>query len=201
VSRQVTDAFLNLFFDSNVWATLTYKGVRCLQLPTDAWIIQEIIWETRPEVVVETGFADGGSAMLWWDSLRCLAGRGGWYDVISVDNDPACVDRYNNLSGAGRLVVGDSADPAVFAQVASLVNDRPTLVILDSCHDMDHVLKELDLYSRLVQPGHYLVVEDTVLNGRPVMAGRGPGPGEAVDLWLPVDTRSSGRTGRGSACS
>jgi cephalosporin hydroxylase len=86
-------------------------------------------------------------------------------------------------------LVGDSVGPETIQRIADLVQDKPALVLLDSDHRKDHVLKELRLYSRFVPVGGYMIVFDTDLNGHPVTPGFGPGPMEAVEEFLRTDDR------------
>jgi len=82
------------------------------------------------------------------------------------------------------MIVGSSVDPKVTDQVAQEVLGKKVLVTLDSLHTRDHVLKELEIYSKLVSPGSYLVAQDTNINGNPVLPAFGPGPHEAVQEFL-----------------
>jgi len=81
-------------------------------------------------------------------------------------------------------VIGSSVDPKVTDQIAHEVQGKKVLVTLDSLHTRDHVLKEMEIYSRLVSPGSYLLVQDTNINGYPVRSEFGPGPHEAVQEFL-----------------
>jgi cephalosporin hydroxylase len=81
-------------------------------------------------------------------------------------------------------IIGSSIDPKVTDHVAEEVANKKVLVTLDSLHTQDHVLKEMQIYSKLVTPGSYLVVQDTNLNGHPVAPRWGPGPWEAVQEFL-----------------
>ncbi len=144
----------------------------------DLWIYQEILHEVRPTVIVECGVNHGGSTYYLaslCDLLDC--GR-----VIGID-----IEEQPNRPQDSRIqyIRGSSTDPAVFGQVrSSVTEDDRVLVILDSDHAKAHVLDELNLYSPLVTPGSYLIVEDTNVNGHPVFAAHGPGPMEAVNEFL-----------------
>jgi cephalosporin hydroxylase len=87
-------------------------------------------------------------------------------------------------------LTGSSVAPAMLEQVGSHVTrHRPVLVVLDSNHTRDHVLEELRCYADLVTPGSYLIVEDTNINGHPVLPNAGPGPMEAVCAFVEEDRR------------
>lgn len=125
---------------------------------------------TRPEVIIETGSAKGGSA-LFFASIFDLIGEG---RVVTIDVDDLAS---RNLSHPRIMtIVGDSVSDDVISQVRQRVGNQTAMVSLDSDHSKDHVLREMELYSEFVCPGHYLVVEDTGL--------RGPGPGRAVKEFL-----------------
>ncbi|OLE13262.1 MAG: cephalosporin hydroxylase [Cyanobacteria bacterium 13_1_40CM_2_61_4] len=146
----------------------TWLGRPIIQYPQDIVAIQEIIWRTRPEVVIETGVAHGGSLMLSASILELLGG-----DRIAVGIDieirahnRAAIETHP-LAKRIHLIEGSSTSGAVVAQAGSLARGKRTLVILDSHHTHEHVLKELELYSPLVKNGSYVVVFDTVIETMP----------------------------------
>ena len=156
----------------------TWLGIKLGKLPEDLWIYQEVIHETRPDVIVETGTAFGGSAH-FFASLFDLLGGG---RVVSVD-----LDLRGDVPQHPRVdyVQGSSTDPDIVEQVRERVRGAErVMVVLDSDHSGDHVLAELRAYAPLVTVGNYLVVEDTYLHGRPLVPGFGPGPGDARDTFL-----------------
>jgi cephalosporin hydroxylase len=184
INRRIIDPFHRLFYDSGwfTWSDTKWLGVPTQKCPLDLWVYQEILEELRPAVIVESGTAFGGSA-LFLASMCDLLGGG---EVITIDVDP-CPDRpvHDRIT----YVTGSSTAPDTVEQVAALIGARePVLVILDSDHTKNHVLGELRLYRRFVSPGSYLVVEDTNVNGHPVVDDFGPGPTEAVDAFLAEDS-------------
>lgn len=182
----VVDGFHWLFFLSGfagkTWTNTYWMGVQTLKCPFDLWIYQEILYELRPDVIVECGTASGGSA-LFLASICDLLDHG---RLITID-----LVRRDNLPHHPRIeyVIGSSTSPEVVEWVRAEVGDGSVMVILDSDHQKDHVLQELRLYSTLVTPGSYLIVEDTQLNGYPVAPEFGPGPMEAVDEFLEENRR------------
>lgn len=120
-----------------------------LKLDEDLDRYRQIIEDTKPEVIVETGTRTGASAH-WFARLGL--------DVITIDIDG------EERPGKDRItrIVGDSADPGIVAKVAELVGGRRCMVSLDSDHSAAHVGKEIELYGPLVSPGCYLVVEDGI---------------------------------------
>lgn len=156
---------------------LSWFGYALVKCPLDLWIYQELLVQTRPDVVVETGTWCGGSA-LYMAMIQDLIGHG---RIITIDNE----------AKPGRpehpritYVTGSSTEPSIVARVREAVDDRRTMVVLDSDHRAEHVYREIIAYHPLVQVGDYLIVEDTNVNGHPVRPDFGPGPMEAVDRFL-----------------
>jgi cephalosporin hydroxylase len=157
-----------------------WLGRPILQLPQDIVALQEIIWRVRPDVVVETGIAHGGSLVLSASILELL---GGDRRVIGIDVDIRPHNRIeierHPLARRIEMIEGSSTDPEVVARVQQSARGARVVVILDSDHTHAHVLKELELYSPLVGLGSYLVVLDTVIDDMPedLLSDRSWGPG------------------------
>ena len=179
-----SDAFDYTYF----WKWL---GLPIIQMPDDIVAMQEIIWETRPQVVIETGFARGGS-VIFYSSILQLIGEG---RVVSVDID---VREHNRraveehpLGSRVDFVEGSSTAPDTMDRVRALVSGSArVMVVLDSNHTHEHVLDELRLYGPLVTEGQFLVVSDTVVEDIPPQTHRprewGPGnnPKTALQEYL-----------------
>jgi cephalosporin hydroxylase len=163
------------------WANTYWLGVPAQQLPLDLWVLQEIIFETRPGLVLETGTKFGGSA-LFIASVLDLLGSG---EVITIDIDQRRVADQAKQHSRIEVVEGDSAGEDVAERLARRCEGAEVMAILDSDHHAPHVARELDLYGGLVSPGCYLVVQDTIVNGNPISDDFGPGPAEAIEGWLP----------------
>lgn len=181
---RVVKRFGQLFYYSGqtggTWSDTHYMGVRLLKCPTDLWAYQEIVFETRPELIVEAGTAYGGSA-LYFAHLYDRLGVG---RVLSVDIDPKPdLPRHERIA----YLTGSSTSAEVVERVQREAEGKRTMVVLDSDHSAAHVLKEMRLYSPLVSPGCYLIVEDTNINGHPSLPEHGPGPLEAVREFLKSD--------------
>ena len=174
--------FTKVYWDRrhSTWANTYWRGIPVQKLALDLWVLQEIIQSTRPDVVLETGAKFGGSAAYLADLLQ-LAGGG---RVISVDCSLDVVHDAVRDDDRIEFVEGDSVDAAIVAQVHGMCGDERVMVVLDSDHHARHVRAELDAYAGLVAEGCYLVVEDTIVNGNPILADFGPGPGEAVASWI-----------------
>jgi cephalosporin hydroxylase len=175
---RVSESFHQLYYDSRVWKDTHWLGVPVQKLPLDLWIYQEILYETRPDILVELGTAKGGSAF-FFASVFDLLDHG---NVVTVDIVAA-----GELPEHARItyLTGSSTAEEIVQRVRDLVGDgKRAMVVLDSDHARDHVLAELRLYADLVAPGCYMVVEDTNINGHPVYDDFGPGPMEAVTAFL-----------------
>ena len=161
-----------------------------LKCPLDLWVYQEILTEIRPELVIETGTAVGGSALFLASCMDLLHhGRVITIDMIERKGFP----RHDRIT----YLTGSSTDAAIVERVRfEAERASPVIVILDSDHSRDHVLAELHAYGPLVTPGSFLVVEDTNVNGRPVEGAHGPGPHEALEEFMrgrPEFVRDSSR--------
>lgn len=162
----------------STWETTRWFGQRMLKNPMDLWTYQELIHRLSPDLIVETGTFEGGSAY-YFAMLMDLIGHG---EIVTIDIEPR----------PGRpehpritYLTGSSTASAILEIVAARCRDQQTvMVILDSDHTEAHVRTELEKYWRFVTPGSYLVVEDTNVNGHPVAPEYGPGPMEAVETFL-----------------
>ena len=169
----------------------TWLGLPIIQLPSDIVAMQEVIWSSTPDLIIETGVARGGSLMLSAGVLQLL-GRG---HVLGVDIDIRAHNRRaiesHPLAGRITLLEGSSLEESIISEVSRRARqcDR-VMVILDSNHTHDHVLAELLAYSPLVSVGQYLVVNDTVVENvppqdhRPRSWGPGDNPATALDQFL-----------------
>jgi cephalosporin hydroxylase len=146
---------------SYLWSWL---GVPIIQLPADIMATQEVVWATKPDVIIETGVARGGS-VLFLASLLELIGKG---KVIGVDIDIRAHNRdsieRHPMAKRVVLIEGGSTDEVMLAAVRrEIPPGASVMVILDSDHGCEHVLAELRKYGPLVTSGCYLVVADTIL--------------------------------------
>jgi cephalosporin hydroxylase len=174
--------FHKLYYDSHVfgktWSNTYWLGHLVMKCPLDLWLYQEMIHTLQPDLIIETGTYDGGSA-LYFASLCDLVGKGRvlTIDVAEREGRPQH-DRITYLKAS-------SVAPATMATVREAAKHaKVILVVLDSDHRKAHVLEELRLYGPLVTKGSFLIVEDTNLNGHPVWPEHGPGPMEAVEEFM-----------------
>lgn len=182
VAREFTLAYHDL--KQQTFATTTWLRVPLVKTATDILVFQQIIAETRPELIVETGVYVGGSALLF-ASIQELMGIDG--KVIAIDVDLSAVNDRVREHPRIELIEGSSLDPEVVERIRREAQGKRVMVDLDSDHRAHHVLSELRTYSGLVTPGCYLVVEDGFLGGRPVRPDAVPGPSEALDAWFAED--------------
>ncbi len=171
--------FHEMYYYSDIHGGSTYwLGYSTLKNPLDCWVYQEILYDVQPDLIIETGTNKGGSA-LFMATLCQLLKKG---EVVTID-----VEEYKNMPQHPLItrLIGSSVADEIVRQVRDKVQHAETvLVILDSDHRKEHVLQELEVYAPLVTPGSYLIVEDTNLNGHPVVPDFGPGPYEAVQEFL-----------------
>ena len=169
--RRLVKAAKNFFLES-VRAKYAYNfnwlGLPIIQYPQDIAAMQEIVWQVKPDLIIETGTARGGSAIFYASMMKIL-GRG---KVVSVDIDIRKHNREairnHSLANFIILVDGSSIDRQVIEKVKKTVDRaKKVLVVLDSMHTHQHVLAELNAYSQFVSHGSYLVVFDTVIDSLP----------------------------------
>jgi len=147
----------------------TWLGRPVIQYPQDLMALQEIIWDVKPDAIVETGVAHGGGTLFLASMLELLGGDG---FVVAVEVDLRAENRAvleaHPLARRIRLIDGSSVDESTAAKVFAATRDRKRLMVaLDANHTHDHVLRELELYSPLVRQGSYIVVFDTIVGYMP----------------------------------
>jgi cephalosporin hydroxylase len=157
-------AWLRATWDSKYVYSFAWMGRPIIQLPEDMIRLQEVIYALKPDVLVETGVAHGGS-LIFYASLFEAMGRG---RVVGVDieirphNRQAIED--HPMKKRIELIEGSSTAPEVLEQVKALIKPgEKVLVVLDSNHSRDHVLAELKAYGELVEVGSYVVATDGIM--------------------------------------
>jgi cephalosporin hydroxylase len=185
------------FYDHSARHKYTYHfswmGRPIIQLPQDMMAMQEIVWEIKPDLIIECGIAHGGS-ILYYASLLELQGHG---EVLGIDRDIRAHNRQaiesHPMFKRVSMIEGSSIDPDVIAKVHAVAAGKKVIVVLDSNHTHDHVLAELQAYAPLVAVGSYCVVMDTVVEDMPCDAfpdrpwGHGDNPKTAVWTYLKED--------------
>jgi cephalosporin hydroxylase len=177
--RKLSKAWMQKAVDNKFSYQFDWMGVPIIQMPGDLVMFQEIVWKTRPDLIIETGVARGGS-LIFWASMQKLCGIDG--KVLGVDIDIR-EHAKRAISGSQfnqqiELRQGSSTDLDVFEKVKAFTSPfKRVMISLDSNHTHDHVLDELKLYADLVSPGCMLLVLDTVIEDLKVDPDRPWGPG------------------------
>jgi len=190
--RALSNSWRAMALERKYMNNFSWLGRPLIQLPMDAMALQEIIWAVKPDLIVETGVAHGGSLVLSASILEII-GRG---EVIGVDIDVRPHNRQaiemHPLAKRISLIEGSSIAPAVVAEVrARAAGKGSVLVCLDSNHTHEHVLAELNAYADLVSADSYCIVFDTFVEDMPddyVWTdrpwGKGNNPKTAVREWI-----------------
>lgn len=190
--RALSNAWRVLALRKQYMNNFSWLGRPLIQLPSDAMAMQEIIWAVKPDLIIETGVAHGGSVVLS-ASLLELLGHG---EVLGIDIDIRPHNRQaieaHSLARRISLIEGSSTDPAVVAQVRERAAGKArVLVCLDSNHTHEHVLAELEAYAGLVSVDSYCIVFDTFVEDMPADHvwtdrpwGKGNNPKTALREWL-----------------
>ncbi|MBT8763358.1 cephalosporin hydroxylase family protein [Desulfohalobiaceae bacterium Ax17] len=172
--QKAADTFMQASVQPKYSYNFSWLGRPIIQYPQDIIAMQEIIWRVKPDLIIETGIAHGGSLIFHSSMLELNANCGGPEDaqVIGIDIEIRPHNRkaieahpmFRRIS----MIEGSSTDKGTVNQVYDFAKSKKNiLVCLDSMHTHDHVLKELELYSRLVTKGSYLVVFDTIIEDMP----------------------------------
>jgi cephalosporin hydroxylase len=147
----------------------SWLGRPIIQYPQDVMALQEIIWQVKPDLIVETGIAHGGSLLFSASMLELIGGErlAVGIDVEIRPHNRSAIESHP-LARRVRLLEGSSLDAGIVRDVAELARGKAAvMVVLDSNHTHEHVLRELQLYAPLVTRGSYLVVLDTVVEDMP----------------------------------
>lgn len=193
-SKKLQKLALNFFIESWQYKysyNSNWLGRPIIQVPQDVVTLQEIIWEVKPDLIIETGIAHGGS-LIFHASMLELIGKG---QVVGIDIDIRKHNRKeiekHTMFKRIKMIEGSSVDKKVIGKIEKIVKkQKKVLVCLDSLHTHEHVLKELNLYSKFVSKGSHLIVFDTIIEYMPKGLfkdrpwGRGNNPKTAVDEFL-----------------
>ncbi len=182
---------------ANYVYNFTWLGVPIIQIPQDLQAFQEVIWNIKPDLIIETGIAWGGTLVFSASMLALLEVCGAIErgHVIGIDIDIRPHNRKSiaehPLANRITTIEGSSVDKRIIHQVAELASRyRRVMVCLDSDHTHDHVLAELEAYAPLVSRGSYCIVGDTVIEDAPESMvamrpwGKGNSPKSALREYL-----------------
>lgn len=184
LSAEKQQELMKLFHEIPIWRGMWFHNVPIAKNPLDLWMMQQIIYECRPDLVVETGTLNGGSALFWAHTLNGAGLERSRVITVDIQDATATAAQHPLWKKYITFFKGSSTDPKIVREIASMAAGRRTIVTLDSDHTGDHVLNELRLYSPMVSTGSYLVVEDTHMDGVPTQPGFGRGPYWAVTEFL-----------------
>lgn len=160
----ISNQWVKIGWNQKYSYTFTWLGRPIIQLPEDMIRIQEVIYQVKPDVIIETGIAHGGS-LIFYASLCKMMGKG---RVIGIDIEIRPHNRKaieaHELFPLITLIEGSSTSPETLKQVRKLIKTgESALVILDSCHTKQHVLDELESYHDMITPGSYIVATDGIM--------------------------------------
>lgn len=189
--RKLALDFIMLSGKSNYSYNFDWLGIPIIQYPQDIVAMQEIVWKVKPDLIIETGIARGGS-LIFYASILELIGNG---SVVGIDID---IRKHNRdailkhpLSKRIIMFEGSSVELEIVKKVKQIAkNKKKILICLDSFHTFEHVLKELELYSPMVSLGSYIIVFDTIVEQMPENYfsnrpwGKGNNPSKSVELFL-----------------
>jgi cephalosporin hydroxylase len=161
----ISRAWLRSGWDTKYVYSFTWLGRPIIQLPEDMFRIQELIYRVKPDVLVETGVAHGGSLVFYAGLFKAIGkGRVVGVDVEIRPHNRRAIEAHE-LFPLITLVEGSSVDPGTVERVRALVNAGETVfVVLDSNHSRDHVLRELEIYAEMVTPGSYIIACDGIMS-------------------------------------
>lgn len=187
--KKISKEWFNLSFEHRYSYHFEWLGMPIIQYPHDIICMQELIWNIKPQYIIETGVARGGSIIFYASMLKLINSTG---KIIGIDVD---IREHNRkriqehpLYNYVELIDGSSTDESVVTKVQSkLKSNGPVIVLLDSNHTHEHVLKELQIYADFVTKGSYLVVFDTAVEDMPegMIPDRpwGPGNNPKTAVW------------------
>lgn len=174
---------------------IDWLGVPVIQTPEDLILMQELVFDVQPDVVIETGIAHGGSLIFYASMLELI---GGTSQVLGIDireHNRVEIEKHPMFKRI-KMIQGSSINEDIAQQVYSFAKGKKqVLVALDSFHTHNHVLRELQLYSPLVTEGSYLIVFDTAIEDMPEDFfpdrpwGKGNNPKTAVWEFLRANNR------------
>ncbi|MEG3839207.1 CmcI family methyltransferase [Microcoleus sp. herbarium14] len=173
------------YYNQQIWNTTFWTGVKALKSPSDMWNYQEIIWDLKPSLIIEFGSCYGGGTLFFANVLAQINENS---KVFSVDIDHKFLHPKVRNHPRIELMLSSSTAPAVAQRIAVLRSEfpGPVFAILDSNHEKQHVLGEMQMLRPLLKTGDYLIVEDSNINGHPVLPGWGEGPYEAMAEYFAI---------------
>lgn len=179
--KNVSKEWMQLSVDNKFSYQFDWLGVPIIQMPGDLIIFQEIVYKTQPDLIIETGIARGGS-MIFWASIQKLCGIPGKVLGIDINIREHARNAINssNFKDEIFLIEGSSVEEQVINKVKNyMCQHKKVMVVLDSNHTHEHVLSELNIYSKFVTKDCFLLVLDTVIDDLKIDPDRPWGPGSS----------------------
>jgi cephalosporin hydroxylase len=186
-SPSIIDNF-HLLYESNhkqTYDNTYWMGIKSMKCPLDLWIYQEILFKTRPDIIIETGTFQGGTT-LFLANVCDIMDNG---EIITIDiSSPNKKPEHKRI----HYIQGDTISKKTITKIQQLIDklnnnsDTKIMVILDDEHSENHVFQEMEIYGKFVTPGNYLIVEDTSMGGHPVWSELKSGPMESVERYVKI---------------
>lgn len=161
---EISTKFQVLYYSqlNRTWGNTYYMGIPIWQSVADLWVYQELIWEEEPDLIIETGTGDGACALYFANLFDAMKSKG---KVVTVDiiNKPEHL-RIESVLKHPRItwLIGSSLSPRIIKRMRAEVRKaKKVMIFLDSSHERNYVLKELQVYSKLLKQNEYIIVEDT----------------------------------------
>nr|CRH06246.1 Putative Cephalosporin hydroxylase (methyl transferase like) [Candidatus Magnetococcus massalia] len=160
----VSRAYLRAGWDLKYVYSFTWMGRPIIQLPDDMVRMQEVIYQVKPDLIIETGVAHGGSLIFYAGLCKAMGqGRVVGVDIEIRPHNRAAIEAHE-MFPLITLIEGDSIAERTVAQVAEQIKpNESVMVLLDGKHTYDHVMAELELYGALITPGSYIVAMDGIM--------------------------------------
>ncbi len=160
----ISHQWLKIGWNKNYSYSFSWMGRPIIQLPEDMIRIQEVIYLVKPDIIIETGVAHGGSLIFYASLCKSMEkGRVIGIDIKIRSHNRKAIEAHEMFSYI-TLVEGSSTEPIIVDYVKGLIKpEEKVLVILDSCHTKQHVLNELEAYCNIITPGSYIIATDGVM--------------------------------------
>jgi cephalosporin hydroxylase len=179
------DGYHRWYYNSEVWKTTTFMGIKCQKSVSDMWNYQEIIYNLQPSLIVEGGTANGGSALYFSFILKSIKPMS---KILSVDIDHSLVPESLRSNSHIEFLTGKVTEENTISRIKELrtIFKGPLFIILDDDHTKNNVLTEMKTIRDILTTGDYLIVEDSNINGHPVLPSWGEGPMEAIEEYFQI---------------
>jgi cephalosporin hydroxylase len=188
IEKKIADAFHLMYYNSrHTWneGNTKWMGIPCFQNPLDMWIFQEVIFETKPTVIIECGSFMGGGSLFFahmMDAVNITEHGIGSGVIVSIDTEDKSQARHSRII----KIRGRSTSSLTLDRLRAFIEDTDRImVVLDSDHTTENVSNEMRIYAPMVSPGCYMVVMDSNLGGHPIdIPEIGPGPMLAIEQFM-----------------